>query len=158
MSHLRKRLNEKGFTLLEILIVMAIGSFVLIAALDLLDTNYRTVNNEMDKNEARDNLKIFSSFLIQDLMYSEDVNVYHSDSYDMLHYIGKGNKEFAIKFDYLGGISEMVDGEEKIIVAGERVQKNLPMVRKEGNSIIFNFYATSINATMDLTVRPRVSE
>lgn len=146
--------NEKGFTLLEMLIVMLILSFILIATFDMMNMNYQTVRSELNEADSRQEFKILTSFLSEDLLYSQYVQVFNGGSYDSLHYQTKEGEDRTIKFNQIG-VYDVRNGEEHLIAKGIKQDSVYPMVREENGAIIFNFYANEINVLMDIYIKPR---
>lgn len=155
MYQIHKQNNEKGYTLLELLIVMLILSYILVKTFGLLDLNYQTVRNELNESEMRQEMKILTTFLIEDLMYSEYVQVYNGLNYDTVQYQNAEGKDVAIKFNHEDGIYEIRNGEEKLVATGEKFNDIYPMVREENGVIIFNFYSRDVNILFDLHIKPR---
>lgn len=158
MYHRHKHLNEKGFTLLEVLIVLGILSYLLVQAFQVLNFNFELMDKELSKKDTRDEYRMFTSFMIQDVMLSEDVTVYQGDGYEVLTYTNIDGESETIEFNHENGIFQNIDGERKLIVSGEKVDEVEPMVKLENEKVSFNFYSKEINTRLSLTISRRVLE
>lgn len=158
MYHRHKHLNEKGFTLLEVLIVLGILSYLLVQAFQVLNFNFELLDKELSKKDTRDEYRMFTSFMVQDVMLSEDVTVYQGDGYEVLTYINIDGDSETIEFNHENGIYQYIDAERKLIVSGKRIDEAEPMVKLENEKVSFNFYSKEINTRLFLTISRRVSE
>lgn len=147
--------NEKGYTLVEMLVTLFIVSIIMLQAFRMLDANYKTVRNEIQDNQSRQSFKVLSSFLFEDLMYGKYVTVVHQRDYDVLHYQTQNGKDVSLKFTYENGIYELRSGKEVKIAEGKRFDENYPTVREEGGLIFFNLYLDELNILLDRVIKPR---
>lgn len=147
--------NEKGFTLVEMLVVLFILSVIMIQVFRLMDFNYKTVGDEVRNNEARQEFKILTSFVFEELMYAKHVTVYKQSDYDVLYYQSKNGKDVSLKFGYESGIYEIRDGEEVKIISGRRFDDSHPAVREIDGMIVFNYYSEELNILLDRAIKPR---
>lgn len=147
--------NEKGLTLIELLITMFILGFIMITMFRMLDLSYSTMDKEIMNQEVRDEVRVFSNYLMQDLVYTDYVKVTNNGTFDVLVYKDfKGNNKI-IKFSESEGLSEIIDGRENLIVRGVKHKEDKPMVWKDGKMINFNFYAKDVNVLLYTSISPR---
>lgn len=150
-----RKKNQNGFTLIELLVVLFILSLIIIQIFRMLDFNYQTVRNEIYDNEERQEFKILTSFVFDELLYAKHVIVYHQSDYDVLYYQTKNGKDVSLKFSHDNGIYEIRNGKEEKVVSGKRFDENFPAVRDKNGLIIFNFYSKELNILLDRAIKPR---
>lgn len=73
-----KRLNNKGVTLIEILVGMAIGSIVLLAAFTIFNYTSSSYSSTSKKITAQEEAEYASNFIYELLVESTDVRVTHA--------------------------------------------------------------------------------
>lgn len=66
MNRLRRSRSQAGFTMIELIIVVAIAGLVMIPMLGLLDTTYRRLPEVREANDTSQQLRVFRSSLITD--------------------------------------------------------------------------------------------
>lgn len=150
--------NQMGLTLVELLLVMTILSFVMIAMFQVFDLNYTTMHDALEGQETRDNLRVFNAYLIQDVADSAYVSIQNEATFDVLVYTDYQGNSRVVKFAHANGVYEVENGEEKLLAKGIPFDANKPMVYEEGGLIYFNVYAKEVNALLDFAIEPRVRE
>ena len=151
--------NEKGLTLLELLIVMMILSFVMVAMFQVIDVNYATMRDALEEQETRDNLRVFNAHLMQDIVDAPEIGVQNETAFDVLMYTDYQGNARVVKFAHGDGIYEVENGEEKLIVKADKPENSdKPMVYEEDGLIYVNAYAKEVNTLLDFALAPRVRE
>lgn len=155
----RTKQTEKGFTLLEILVVIFILGFILAPMMQLMGKSYSVVQEAKEKQFIREDFRFFSSYLLEDLMFANSVNVQHAADYDILSYVAKNGKSQTLVFDEDFGLSLMKGNEREPIVGGEKYEDGIPMVRIDNDGVIrFNFFARPLNVLFVTSIEPRTNE
>lgn len=156
MSHRAK--NEKGFTLVEVLLVMLILSIILVTLVQVVNTNFKTMNDEFQHHEEKENLQVFSSYLFQDLIYAKTIDIRNESAFDVLVYQDRHGNEQKIKFVYDYGIYEIVGEQDVLIAQAAPFDATKPMVYEANGLVYVNAYAKDMNVLVDLAIQPRSKE
>lgn len=148
--------SQKGFTLIEMLITLFILSFVLVQFFDIFNFNYSTLNNEVKKSEVREEFRIISSFLLEDLMYSEEITIMNGTTYDSISYKRIDGEIETIKFIDNEGAYIVKNNKDVFLSSGSRFKPNEPMVYEHEGLIVFNFYLKDINVLLNYKIMKRI--
>lgn len=158
MSPRGNRSNEKGFTMVEILVVMFILALLLIPIFKIMVLSYNTVQEEKMDSTERDDFRFFSTYLIEDLLFAQSVHVLNEAEQDVLSYTTKSGKLEQVYFHETKGILTEQNGKMEKVAAGERFEEGLPMVRIEKDGLIrFNVYSRELNILFVTSIKPRLN-
>lgn len=149
------KLNQKGMTLIEILVVMFILSLILVQLFAVMNANYMNLDKEIDSHETREKFRIYISFMMRDLVFANSYEIQNTDSIDILSYETKEGIFESIIFKE-DGMYVIEHGKEELLVEGERYLEGEPMVEEVDGVIKFNFFARQVNSLLDLSIDPRI--
>jgi prepilin-type N-terminal cleavage/methylation domain-containing protein len=148
--------NQKGFTLMEILVVIFILSFVLTGIFTVLNWTYKTGYTGVDTQIEQENFRIFNSHLINDLQFAKDIQITNTPGKDTLSYTAL-NGDVTVAYFQSDGLYKKVGTSTIKIATGQVYETGYPAVYFEPDGMIhFNFYASNINSLMYLSVKPIV--
>ncbi|MCU7668038.1 PulJ/GspJ family protein [Bacillus thuringiensis] len=157
VNKLKKHLNDqRGFTLIEILIVMFITGLVLTSVFSVLNWNFRTAFGGVEKQKELENFRIFNSYLIEDLQFAKNITIINEPSKDTLQYVSVDNRVNILYFESDGLYKQI--GTKKIKIAGgSKYEENVPAAYFENSGMIrINFYAEDIDSLLFVTVKPLI--
>lgn len=154
-----KNPNNKGYTLLEILIALFIIGLLLGPMMQLMGKSYSTVQDAKSEQGLREDFRFFSTYLLDDLLFASSVHVQNSATHDILSYISKTGRSQTLIFDENIGLSLLNGSERELIIGGEKYEVGLPMVRIDTDGVIrFNFFVRPLNVLFVTSVEPRTNE
>lgn len=154
-----RRVNQRGFTLLEVLVVMFILGFILGPMLQLMGKSYAIVQTSKEEQAVRDDFRLFTSYLLEDLLFASSINVQHKTDEDILSYVAKSGRPETLLFSKNDGLSIIQGGKYDLVTKGEIYEEGLPMVRIDEDGVIrFNFFARPLNVLFVTSVEPRTNE
>ncbi|PDZ94505.1 hypothetical protein CON36_33460 [Bacillus cereus] len=157
VNKLKKYLNDqRGFTLIEILIVMFITGLVLTSVFSVLNWNFKTAFGGVEKQKELESFRIFNSYLIEDLQFAKNITILNEPSRDTLQYVSIDNRVSILYFESDGLYKQI--GTKKIKVAeGSKYEANVPAAYFENSGMIrINFYAKNIDSLLFVTVKPLI--
>lgn len=163
VNKLKKHLNDqRGFTLIEILIVMFITGLVLTSVFSVLNWNFRTAFGGVEKQKELESFRIFNSYLIEDLQFAKNITIINEPgmankpSKDTLQYVSVDNRVNILYFESDGLYKQI--GTKKIKIAGgSKYEENVPAAYFENSGMIrINFYAEDIDSLLFVTVKPLI--
>ncbi|MDA1674609.1 MULTISPECIES: PulJ/GspJ family protein [Bacillus cereus group] len=157
VNKLKKYLNDqRGFTLIEILIVMFITGLVLTSVFSVLNWNFKTAFGGVEKQKELESFRIFNSYLIEDLQFAKNITILNEPSRDTLQYVSIDNRVSILYFESDGLYKQI--GTKKIKIAeGSKYEANVPAAYFENSGMIrINFYAKNIDSLLFVTVKPLI--
>ncbi|PFJ30213.1 hypothetical protein COJ15_30875 [Bacillus thuringiensis] len=157
VNKFKKYLNDqRGFTLIEILIVMFITGLVLTSVFSVLNWNFKTAFGGVEKQKELESFRIFNSYLIEDLQFAKNITIVNEPSRDTLQYVSIDNRVSILYFESDGLYKQI--GTKKIKVAeGSKYEANVPAAYFENSGMIrINFYAKNIDSLLFVTVKPLI--
>lgn len=158
VNKFKKYLNDqRGFTLIEILMVMFITGLVLTSVFSVLNWNFRTAFGGVEKQKELESFRIFNSYLIEDLQFAKNITIINEPTRDTLQYVSIDNRVNILYFESDDGLYKQI-GTKKIKVAeGYKYESNVPAVYFENSGMIrINFYAKNIDSLLFVTVKPLI--
>lgn len=148
--------NEKGYTLVEILVVIFLLGLILAPTFNLMGKSYAIASEENEMQSKRENFRIITIFMMEDLMHAKSVNIENYPTYDTLSYTTVDGKSSTIIFDEQLGMFLKQGSERVHLTEGERFEPSVPMVRMDNERVIrFNFYAREVNSLVLTNIKPR---
>ena len=122
----------------------------------MIGHSYDTISEEKTTQVQRDEFRLLTSSLMEEILFAKDVYVQHHPTYDILFYTTISGEQKTYYFDEELGIYQVdSDGEKDRLAQGERYESNLPMVMVERGIVRFNFYARELNVLLSTSVKPR---
>lgn len=93
--------NAKGLTLIELIVTLAIFGMVVMVAYPMLTFTYRISDAQLQESSQRDEVRLASTYLKNDIEYSKDLTVVDSST---LHVVNSKNEsiDYNINFDAEG--------------------------------------------------------
>lgn len=81
--------NAKGMTLIELIITMAIFGMVIMVAYPMLSFTIRTSDAQLKESKQRNEIRVVSSYLKNDIEYSKDLTVINSSTLQVVNNKGE---------------------------------------------------------------------
>lgn len=150
--------DQRGFTLMELLVVMFILSLVMGGLFTVLRWNFFTAYENVDSQIEGEAFRIFNSSLINDIQFAKDISITNETNKDTISYTALNGRVTIITFEADGAYRTV--GTRKVkIASGNKFETGYPAVYFQPNGMVrFNFYASEAKALMFLTIRPIVFE
>lgn len=152
--------SQRGFTLVEILVVMSILAIIVIPMMNSVVKSYKLMGDAKGSQVQRNDLRTATTYLTKDLLYANSVDVKNSDEQDIISYTTKSGVPNTIEFNYEKGMFVIdKDGKKRFIAKVRPFAKNEEMVVKNADgSVTFNVYVEKVNAAFISTITPRTVE
>jgi prepilin-type N-terminal cleavage/methylation domain-containing protein len=111
----RNIFNAKGFTLIELIISMAIFGMIVIIAYPMLSYTFKTSNTQLKESNQRNEIRVVSNHLKHDIEYSKSIqligstlNIVNSNNENISYYMaGTGSDPFLVRKK--GSVNEFRD-------------------------------------------------
>jgi len=158
MPHHNKRVSiirsQKGFTLMEILVVMFVLGLVMSGLFATLNWNFKTSFDGVSRQRELENFRVFNNNIVEDIQLAKSITINNQSNKDTLQYVTIDNRVNIFYFESDGLYKQM--GSQKIKVAsGSKYEENVPAVYFENSGLVkFNFYAENAKALLYVAVKP----
>ncbi|MFW6029195.1 MAG: hypothetical protein ACOCRO_02955 [Halanaerobiales bacterium] len=106
-------INQKGITLLETVLVLAIFSFVIIISFPMIKITSQSLNIEQKELVQRSDIRNASTYLTNDIRYSKDVSINGLDN-KAIEIIDKNNNTVNYYLNTKGNLARKVNSGEEI--------------------------------------------
>lgn len=148
--------RKKGFTLVEVLVAMSVGTFVLgIAYTLMLMSGVQAKETELDVT-ARQDIRLLQEMLMYDLQYLEVFDVYEDSGNTMIETIDGSILVYA--YDPAArSISRIgADGMTRTFLAGNAGPVSVEMTSVSGGPLMFDVEFTSDGSSYSLDITNRI--
>ncbi|MFP3727432.1 type II secretion system protein [Priestia filamentosa] len=146
--------NEKGFTLMEMLVVIFILGLVMSGLFATLNWNFQTAFKGVSNQKELENFRILNNHLIEDIQFAKSIVIDNKANKDTLQYVTIDNKVNILYFES-GALYKVVGTEKVKITSGSAYDKTKPAVYLEDTGLVrFNFYADEIKSLMFVSIKP----
>lgn len=148
--------NEKGMTLIEILVVLFISSLVIGSLFNMISWNLKLAFSSVTNQSEVEQYRIFTSTISEDLKFAQHIEIKNEGDIDKLSYVRIDGLVVKYQFEK-DGLYKMVNNEKYLISKGTAHENGFPKVYLIGNGFIrFNFFAENINSLLFLTIKPKI--
>jgi prepilin-type N-terminal cleavage/methylation domain-containing protein len=149
--------NNRGFTLLELSIVMLLMSIVMTAVLNFIVFGNLITFNEKESYQEKEDINTITKLFFQDMYSIKSVHVENTDNSDVMMYETSEGNIIGYRFKE-DEFYEIIDGKEKLIATGQKVDTSKDSVYIENGLVVFNYYFKDSNIMWDFNFRPRLFE
>jgi prepilin-type N-terminal cleavage/methylation domain-containing protein len=148
--------NNRGVTLLELMIVIIVLGLISAQSLKLIGMGYSTLGSELKLKSQRDTVGMIVKNISADLLNANKYEVQTIGSSNILIITTRSGDTTTYKFTDHGFLSSIdKSGIETQISAGYCFDTTKPMVQAANGFVTINYYLSDVSTLLDYAIKPR---